>query len=108
MRDVAERAHGVGGPGRVGQIGYSVAEGFAKAGAKLVISDVGDTIYDCEAAKRAGIETVGVLSGGFSEAELRAAGAREVFQSVAELRGSNVRLQSEIDELRARSPDGHA
>jgi NAD(P)-dependent dehydrogenase (short-subunit alcohol dehydrogenase family) len=30
----------VTGVGRVGQIGYAVAEGFAKAGARLVISDV--------------------------------------------------------------------
>jgi alkanesulfonate monooxygenase SsuD/methylene tetrahydromethanopterin reductase-like flavin-dependent oxidoreductase (luciferase family) len=34
----------------------------------------------------AGVPTVAVLSGGFSEAELRDAGAREVYESVAELR----------------------
>jgi HAD superfamily hydrolase (TIGR01549 family) len=49
---------------------------------------IGDTVWDCESAKRAGIATIGVLSGGFGEAELRAAGARDVFDSVAELRGS--------------------
>jgi HAD superfamily hydrolase (TIGR01549 family) len=49
---------------------------------------VGDSTWDCEAAKRAGIETVAVLTGGFSEAELREAGAIVVFQSIEELRES--------------------
>jgi HAD superfamily hydrolase (TIGR01549 family) len=49
---------------------------------------VGDTVWDVEAAKRAGIETIAVLTGGFSEQELRDAGAREVFTSVAEVRQS--------------------
>jgi HAD superfamily hydrolase (TIGR01509 family) len=49
---------------------------------------VGDTTWDCEAAKRAGIQTVAVLTGGFSEAELRDAGAVAVFRSIEELRGS--------------------
>jgi HAD superfamily hydrolase (TIGR01509 family) len=49
---------------------------------------VGDTTWDCEAAKRAGIQTVAVLTGGFSEAELRDAGAVAVFLSIDELRGS--------------------
>jgi HAD superfamily hydrolase (TIGR01509 family) len=47
---------------------------------------VGDTTWDCEAAKRAGIQTVTVLTGGFSEAELRDAGAVAVFHSIEELR----------------------
>jgi HAD superfamily hydrolase (TIGR01509 family) len=47
---------------------------------------VGDSTWDCEAAKRAGIETVAVLTGGFSEAELREAGAAVVFKSIEELR----------------------
>ena len=47
---------------------------------------VGDTPYDVEAAKRAGVPTLAVLTGGFSEAELREAGASEVYESVAELR----------------------
>ena len=47
---------------------------------------VGDSTFDCEAAKRAGVETVAVLTGGFSEGELRDAGASLVFGSVAELR----------------------
>jgi len=47
---------------------------------------VGDTTWDCEAAKRAGIQTVAVLTGGFSEAELCDAGAVAVFHSIEELR----------------------
>jgi HAD superfamily hydrolase (TIGR01549 family) len=47
---------------------------------------VGDATYDCEAAQRAGLETIGLLTGGFSEAELRDAGANAVFASLEELR----------------------
>ena len=47
---------------------------------------VGDTVWDVEAAKRAGVETIAVLTGGFSEAELRDAGAGWVFESIAALR----------------------
>jgi len=47
---------------------------------------VGDTVWDCEAAGRAGIEAIGLLSGGFSREELTAAGARVTFESLAELR----------------------
>jgi HAD superfamily hydrolase (TIGR01549 family) len=49
---------------------------------------IGDTVWDVEAAKRAGVETLAVLTGGFSEAELRDAGAKDVFTSVEELRRS--------------------
>jgi len=47
---------------------------------------VGDSIWDVEAAKRAGLETVAVLTGGFSEAELRDAGAGWTFESIEALR----------------------
>ena len=47
---------------------------------------VGDSTWDCLAAGRAGIPSVAVLTGGFSEAELREAGADGVFGSLAELR----------------------
>ena len=56
-----------------------------KAGTREAVM-VGDSIWDAEAAKRAGIPTVGVISGGYSEPELRAAGAAEVVESVADLR----------------------
>jgi HAD superfamily hydrolase (TIGR01549 family) len=49
---------------------------------------IGDTVWDVKAAKRAGVETLAVLTGGFSEQELRDAGARDVFTSVEELRKS--------------------
>jgi HAD superfamily hydrolase (TIGR01509 family) len=51
---------------------------------------IGDTVWDVEAAHRAGVETLAVLTGGFSEQELSDAGAREVFTSVEELRQSLV------------------
>jgi HAD superfamily hydrolase (TIGR01509 family) len=47
---------------------------------------VGDTPWDVEAAKRAGIETVSVLTGGFSRDELEEAGAVAVFESIVDLR----------------------
>jgi HAD superfamily hydrolase (TIGR01549 family) len=47
---------------------------------------VGDTTWDIEAAKRAKVPTIAVLTGGFAEAELREAGAACVFESIDELR----------------------
>jgi HAD superfamily hydrolase (TIGR01509 family) len=47
---------------------------------------VGDTPWDVEAAKKAGIETVCVITGGWSKHELRDAGAIAVFESAVELR----------------------
>ena len=47
---------------------------------------IGDSIWDCEAAKRAGIKTLAVLTGGFSADELEDAGAAEVFPSIEDLR----------------------
>ncbi len=49
---------------------------------------IGDTTWDCEAAARDGLPTIGVLTGGFSEAELRDAGADPVFESLPALRES--------------------
>jgi HAD superfamily hydrolase (TIGR01509 family) len=49
---------------------------------------VGDSVWDCEAAKRAGLDTIAVLTGGFSDAELFAAGALAVYSSIQELRDS--------------------
>jgi HAD superfamily hydrolase (TIGR01549 family) len=46
---------------------------------------VGDSTWDCEAAARAGIATVALLTGGFSEQELRDAGAAAVFETLEEL-----------------------
>jgi HAD superfamily hydrolase (TIGR01549 family) len=47
---------------------------------------VGDSTWDCRAATNAGVETIAVLTGGFSEDELRDAGAIAVFKSIEELR----------------------
>jgi HAD superfamily hydrolase (TIGR01549 family) len=49
---------------------------------------VGDSTWDCEAAKRAGLDTIAVLTGGFSEAELRDSGALVVYSSIQDLRES--------------------
>jgi HAD superfamily hydrolase (TIGR01549 family) len=46
---------------------------------------VGDTLYDAEAAKKAGVRPIGVLSGGFPEIELRAAGCVAIYDDVADL-----------------------
>ena len=47
---------------------------------------IGDTRWDVEAAAKAGIETVCLMTGGWSEQELRDAGAVAVFESVDDLR----------------------
>jgi phosphoglycolate phosphatase-like HAD superfamily hydrolase len=46
---------------------------------------IGDTPYDAEAAGKAGVPTVGVLCGGFTEDELRKAGCAEVYPGPAAL-----------------------
>lgn len=46
---------------------------------------VGDTVWDGEAARNAGVGFVAVLTGGIAEAELRAAGAQAVYPSAAEV-----------------------
>lgn len=49
------------------------------------IAMIGDSVWDCRAASRAGLPTVALLSGGISATELRAAGARSVHRDAAEL-----------------------
>jgi HAD superfamily hydrolase (TIGR01549 family) len=61
-----------------------VAAAIEKAGGGEAVM-VGDSTWDCEAAKRAGLETVALLTGGFSEMELREAGAAVVFESLEAL-----------------------
>ena len=61
-----------------------VAAAVEKAGGGPAVM-VGDSTWDCEAAKRAGLSTVAVLTGGFSEGELRDAGAECVFPSLSDL-----------------------
>jgi HAD superfamily hydrolase (TIGR01549 family) len=53
---------------------------------------IGDTTWDVEAAGRAGLQAVGVLTGGFGAAELIDAGAAAIYESPRELVGK-------LDEL---------
>ena len=46
---------------------------------------IGDTPWDVRAARKAGVETIAVRTGGFGVDELRESGAVAVFESVAEL-----------------------
>ncbi len=46
---------------------------------------VGDTPYDAEAARNAGLKAVGVLSGGFSEQALREAGCIAIYRDPEDL-----------------------
>ncbi|MFJ2026669.1 HAD family hydrolase [Streptomyces sp. NPDC087897] len=46
---------------------------------------VGDTVWDMEAASRAGVDAVALLSGGIPRADLERAGARVVYRDVADL-----------------------
>jgi phosphoglycolate phosphatase-like HAD superfamily hydrolase len=46
---------------------------------------IGDTPYDAAAAGKAGIRTVGVLCGGFTEDSLRQAGCVQVYSGPAAL-----------------------
>lgn len=57
-----------------------------KAGESEAAVMVGDSTWDAKAARKAGIPTVAVLTGGFSEEELREAGAAAVVESIEDLR----------------------
>jgi HAD superfamily hydrolase (TIGR01549 family) len=61
-----------------------VMTAMRKAG-ELSAVMVGDSTWDVEAASRSEVKTIAVLTGGFSEAELREAGAVDVFESLTEL-----------------------
>jgi HAD superfamily hydrolase (TIGR01549 family) len=62
-----------------------VLAALEKAGDDNPAVMVGDSVWDVKAAKAAGVPTLAVLTGGFSEAELRDAGASQVVESIAEL-----------------------
>ncbi|TQM84317.1 HAD superfamily hydrolase (TIGR01549 family) [Saccharothrix saharensis] len=47
---------------------------------------IGDSVWDCAAAARAGLPVVCLRTGGFGEAELREAGASAVYEGLDELR----------------------
>jgi len=63
-----------------------VRSALDKAGGDGDAAMVGDTPWDVKAALEAGVQTVAVLTGGFSEAELRDAGAVAVFENMEDLR----------------------
>ena len=62
---------------------------------------VGDTPYDILAARRAGIDAIAVLSGGFEEEELLSCGPLAIYRDVAELGASYD--SSPLAELRERT-----
>jgi len=62
-----------------------VKAAVAKAGGGRAVL-VGDSSWDFKAAQRAGVDAIGVLTGGFSEQELLAAGAACVFERIEDLR----------------------
>ena len=62
-----------------------VRAGVEKAGGGGAVM-VGDTPWDCKSAEGAGVPTIALLTGGFSQDELREAGAVAVFESIAALR----------------------
>jgi HAD superfamily hydrolase (TIGR01549 family) len=68
----------------------ALAQADDREGALLI----GDSTWDCEAAKRAGVRSVAVLTGGFSEEELKEAGAERVYRRIAD-------LLEDLDELLA-------
>jgi len=57
-----------------------------KAGGEGPAVMIGDSTWDVKAARAAGLPTLAVLTGGFSEAELREAGAADVVESIGALR----------------------
>lgn len=61
---------------------------------------VGDSPFDAQAAIKAGVSAVGVLSGGFPENELRAAGCVEIFRDpealLAGYEGSSLARRSHV------------
>ena len=64
---------------------------------------IGDAVWDVEAAARAGIPCVGLLSGGYSEAELLGAGAVMVDETPLTLAG---RLDTVLQEVRRVAGSG--
>ncbi|MFI6095323.1 HAD family hydrolase [Lentzea sp. NPDC051213] len=69
----------VRGSRAVGEGTRAVGEGF-----RAVV--VGDSVWDCEAAGRAGLPSIGLLTGGFGEDELIDRGASAVYADLDTLR----------------------
>jgi HAD superfamily hydrolase (TIGR01549 family) len=71
-----------------------------KAGGGAAVM-IGDSSWDCQAATRASIPSIAVLTGGFSAAELKEAGATVVFDSVEHLHEhlAHTSVQDTIDSV---------
>jgi HAD superfamily hydrolase (TIGR01509 family) len=69
-----------------------VVAALEKAGASEAVF-VGDTRWDVEAASKAGLETICLITGGWSRQELEDAGAAAVFESVEDLHRNLGRTQ---------------
>ena len=57
----------------------------AKLGPEAPVVVIGDSTWDCVAAGRAGVPVIGMLTGGYSEQELREAGAVAVHATIEDL-----------------------
>ncbi len=83
---------------------------FARALVKAGVADprealvVGDSPFDIEAAARLGVPSVGLLCGGFSEADLRSAGAVALFGSPQDLLDSYERSPLARDSVSSGEP----
>jgi len=73
-----------------------VRAALAQAGAGPALM-IGDSTWDVKAAAAAGVSTLAVLTGGFSAAELREAGAVEVVESIGALRHEREVLERLFD-----------
>ncbi|MFI9818631.1 HAD family hydrolase [Saccharothrix variisporea] len=61
-----------------------VALSRVDSGGRAVV--IGDSVWDCDAARRAGLPVVCLRTGGFGEAELREHGASAVYEELDQLR----------------------
>ena len=59
----------------------------ARAGRKVAVL-IGDTPFDAQAARKAGVAALGVLTGHFSDAQLSEAGCHAVFRDLVALRAA--------------------
>jgi HAD superfamily hydrolase (TIGR01509 family) len=92
LRDVLDRENVVSEVTSAGDVDTAkpdpdiVEIGLARAGVsadRAVL--IGDTVWDAEASARAGVTSIGLLSGGVSRSELIDAGASAVFSDTREL-----------------------
>lgn len=96
MLDAGGLAAGTTDSGEVGQT--KPAPDLVEAALERVHGDdafmAGDSVWDIEAAGRAGLRSIAVLSGGFPEQDLIDAGAAEVIESVVDLPAAAGRLRN--------------